>query len=507
MSEPMRKAVGAILEAGFQVETEAFKALVEFGGDETLSLLVDELLRLAAATEPRPLSISRDLVLKAAEQLDLAGKTVVETGLGRGRRFAEELESRLDVISDPTGKLGTTGAFDDFLHYFRSRFEKMTALFKQRIDIRTTGNISDALHGGSNGRSRFICMVVDKREMGGEKGERIFLTVDDYDEEATVLVTRQNPQLYEVARGVLRDQVVFLETRKSSTSLLVAEKILLPDIPDRKPSRADDEVYAALISDVHIGSRVFLEDAFRRVLGWLKGEVGAPDQREVADRVKYVLICGDLVDGIGVYPRQEIDLAVTDIYEQYRIAARFVSEIPEHMEVVLIPGNHDAVRQALPQPAIPRDFAGPVFDARRIVSLGDPAEVRLHGVHFLLYHGTSLMDIVSSVPGLDYQRPDEIMEYQLRMRHLAPEYGKLSPIGPEQEDWLVVERVPDVFQSGHIHVSGSHVYRGTTIVNSGAWQGQTDYQKRMGLEPKPGLLPVVNLKTLEVRTMNFWAGA
>jgi DNA polymerase II small subunit len=113
------------------------------------------------------------------------------------------------------------------------------------------------------------------------------------------------------------------------------------------------------------------------------------------------------------------------------------------------------------------------------------------------------MDILSSAPGFDYQRPVEVMEYQLRARHLAPEYGKSTPIGPEMEDWLVIEHVPDVFQSGHIHVPGSGVYRGTTIVNSGAWQGQTDYQKRMGLVPQPGLLPVVNLQSLQVRMMDF----
>jgi DNA polymerase II small subunit len=306
-----------------------------------------------------------------------------------------------------------------------------------------------------------------------------------------------------MARKIVRDQVIFIQARKSAGPLLIAESIVLPEIPDRKPAHASEEVYAAIVSDVHVGSKVFLEDEFRRVLSWLKGEIGTPNQREVAERVKYVLIGGDLVDGIGVYPRQEVDLAVPDIYEQYRLAAKFVSEIPEYMEVVLIPGNHDAVRQALPQPAIPKDFAGPVYDSRKIISLGDPAEVRLHGVHFLLYHGTSLMDILSGVPGLDYQRPVEVMEYQLRARHLSPEYGKMTPIGPEQEDFLVVERVPDVFTSGHIHVSGAGVYRGTTIVNSGAWQGQTDYQKRMGLVPKPGILPVVNLKTLDVKMIDF----
>jgi len=499
MSEQMRKAVGQILEAGFQVETDAFKALVEVGKEDKLGSLVEEVLRVAGAVEPRPIFISRDLVLKAAERLELPTVPFVETGLGKGRRFAEDVEPRLEVVSDPTGKLGTTGAFDDFLKYFRNRFEKMSALFRARMDTRNAGTIADALSSGQNGRARFICMVVDKREKGG----RILLTVDDYDDEATVLVGDLNTSLYQTARRIVRDQVIFLSTKKGSGSLLIAEDIVLPEIPDHKPSRSPDEVYAVLVSDTHIGSKVFLEDAFRRVLGWLKGEVGNANERDIADRVKYVLICGDLVEGIGVYPRQEADLAVQDIYEQYRLAAKFVAEIPDHMEVVLIPGNHDAVRQALPQPAIPKDFAGPVYDARGIVSLGDPAEVRLHGVHFLLYHGTSLMDLVSSVPGLDYQQPVKIMEYQLRVRHLAPEYGKLTPIGPESEDFLVVSRVPDVFQSGHIHVPGYGTYRGTTIVNSGAWQGQTDYQKRMGLEPEPGILPVLNLKTLEVKTLNF----
>src|SRR5437660_188600 len=501
MSEEMKRAIGTILEAGFQMESDAFKTLMEISSAGQLDPLVREVLRVAGAVEPRPSSISRDLVLKAAEQLDLSGKGAgaEHVRLGHARRFAEELESWLEVVSDPTGKLGTTGAFDDFLHYFRNRFDKMSLLFRQRMDTRTAGTISDALSGGSNGRGRFICRVLEKRE----KGDRIFLTVDDYEDEATVLVGRQNSTAYEMARKIVRDQVIYIQARKSAGPLLVAESIVLPEIPDRKPNHANEEIYAALISDVHVGSKVFLESEFRRVLSWLKGEIGTPNQREVAERVKYVLIGGDLVDGIGIYPRQEVDLAVPDIYEQYRIAAKFVSEIPEYMDVVLIPGNHDAVRQALPQPAITKDFAGPVYDSRRVVSLGDPSEVRLDNVDFLLFHGTSLMDILSSAPGFDYQRPVEVMEYQLRARHLAPEYGKSTPIGPEMEDWLVVEHVPDVFQSGHIHVPGSGVYRGTTIVNSGAWQGQTDYQKRMGLVPQPGLLPVVNLQSMQVRMMDF----
>src|SRR2546421_11456139 len=351
----MRRAVGTILEAGFQMESEAFKTLVEKGREDSLNPLVDEVLKMASLAPPRPILISADLVLKAAEQLDLGTVPAVPVeGLGHGRRFAEDRESKLEVVFDPTGKLGTTGAFDDFLRYFRNRFEKMSALFRQRIDTRSAGTISDALAGGTNGRGRFVCMVVEKRE----KGNRIFLTVDDYDDEATVLVGDSNPSVWQTARRVSRDQVLFLETRKSSGKLLVAENIVLPEIPDHRPGRATDEVYAVLVSDVHVGSKVFMEDAFRRVLGWLKGEVGGPDQRYVADRVKYVLIGGDLVDGIGVYPRQEVDLKVPDIYEQYRLAAKPVRGIPEHNEMIFIPGDHRAVRKALAPAAISQAACG-----------------------------------------------------------------------------------------------------------------------------------------------------
>src|SRR5579864_701996 len=223
MSENLRDAIGVILEAGFQIESDAFKTLVQFGRAETLRPLIDEVLKVAGSVEPRPLFISSDLVLKAVEKLELIGNRQPEAGtsLGAERRFAQEYEARLEVVFDPTGKLGTTGVFDDFLHYFRSRFEKMSALFRQRIDTRSGGTIADALASGANGRGRFVCMVVDKRE----RDNRILLTVDDYDEEAVVLVTDANPSLWQTARRLSREQVLFLETRKSSGKLLVAENI------------------------------------------------------------------------------------------------------------------------------------------------------------------------------------------------------------------------------------------------------------------------------------------
>src|SRR5437899_12944869 len=241
MSEERRKAIGTILEAGFQMESEAFKALMEVSSAGRLDPLVKEVLRVAGTVEPRPASISRDLVLRAAEHLDISGKSVEteHSGLGRERRFAEDLESRLEIVSDPTGKLGTTGSFDDFLRYFRNRFEKMSGLLKQRMDTRNSGTIADALSASANSKTRFVCMIMDKREKPG----KIFLTVDDTGDEATVLVTEQNQTVYQTARRLLRDHVLFIKANKTNRQLLIAENILLTEIPETRPAPSKEEVY------------------------------------------------------------------------------------------------------------------------------------------------------------------------------------------------------------------------------------------------------------------------
>jgi DNA polymerase II small subunit len=350
---------------------------------------------------------------------------------------------------------------------------------------------------------KFIAMVMAKRERGG----KLFLEVDDLESTATILVLGEvDRKLYEIAQKLSLDQVICIEAVKAKNELLVAKNIYLPDVPERKPAKASEAVSVALISDIHFGSKAFLESAFRKMILWLNGKIGSAEQIELAARTKYVIIAGDLVDGVGIYPSQEEELAVPDIYQQYRLVAQFIQQIPEYMEVIIIPGNHDATRQSLPQPAIPSDYAQPLYESRKIVSLGNPAEVKLHGVHFLLYHGTSLNDVMASVPDMELHHPERAMEYLLKCRHLVPAYGLAASIAPEEEDHMVVENPPDVFESGHIHVLGCLNYRGTLIMNSGAWQAQTDYQRKLGLEPTPGILPVVNLQTLHVTTINFLSG-
>jgi DNA polymerase II small subunit len=135
--------------------------------------------------------------------------------------------------------------------------------------------------------------------------------------------------------------------------------------------------------------------------------------------------------------------------------------------------------------------------------LGNPAFVELNGVKVLMYHGQGLDDIIATTPGLSYSKPSEAMKVLLKARHLAPIYGERTPIAPEQEDMMVITEVPDIFHSGHVHVVDVQSYRGTLVVNSGAWQSQTKYQQTMGITPTPGMAVIVNLATLQPVVYDF----
>jgi DNA polymerase II small subunit len=304
-------------------------------------------------------------------------------------------------------------------------------------------------------------------------------------------------------QALLLDQVVCVIAVKSRNDLLVLEDVVFPDVPQRTPRKAPIPVYAALISDLHVGSKLFMEEAFNRFLLWLNGKLGNASQRELAGRVKYVIIAGDIVDGIGVYPGQAKELAVKDIYQQYNVASKFIQQIPEHVELIIIPGNHDASRKALPQPAIAKEYAEDLYEAREVLSLGDPCAISLHGVELLVYHGRSLDDVIATAPNQSFREPEKAMKLLLQCRHLAPIYGQKTLISPEHRDFMVIERIPDIFHTGHIHVEKHEAYRGVLLINSGAWQEQTVFQKKMGLEPTPGIVPIINLQTLQVSTMNF----
>jgi len=88
-------------------------------------------------------------------------------------------------------------------------------------------------------------------------------------------------------------------------------------------------------------------------------------------------------------------------------------------------------------------------------------------------------------------------------RHLAPIYGEKTPIAPEHQDYLVIDKIPDIFVTGHIHKTAVEIYRDITLLNASAWQAQTSYQKMRNFNPDPGKGIAMDLQSGAVKILNF----
>ena len=50
------------------------------------------------------------------------------------------------------------------------------------------------------------------------------------------------------------------------------------------------------------------------------------------------------------------------------------------------------------------------------------------------------------IPDLAHDQPANTMKELLKCRHLAPIYGKKTQIAPTSKDWMIIDKVPDIFQ-------------------------------------------------------------
>ena len=512
--EKLQKAVEATIAAGYQLNSEAFSFLSAITATDDPTVIISKALKRIEELEEKPLFIDKnflEILLKPPETIEKEQTQPTTETLGpqehqitEGKNvfhpYAKDVEAKINVLEDPTGKLTSNGTIEEYLQYFQDRFKRIEHLLRQRIDVRAATPISEAVKSPAKTKLKIICMIAEKRE----SKRNMILTVEDLEATATVLVTHNSrEELYKKAQRLLPDQVICIAVVKTRSNLFLAEDIILPEIGQKPQRRATEPVYAVLTSDIHMGSTKFNEESFNRFISWLNGKYGNNKKKEIAGHVKYLLIAGDIVDGVGVYPNQINELVIKDVHEQYKFAAKLIEQIPDYIEVLISPGNHDAPRNALPQPAIAEDFMKPLQRSSRVHSLGNPCIVSIHNVEVLMYHGRSLDDIIATVPGLDHNHPEKAMKVLLQSRHLAPLYGGKTMLSPEKRDFLVIERAPDIFHAGHIHVVGCCNHRGVLIVNSGGWQDQTDYMQKLGLVPTPGKVPLVNLQTLETNILSF----
>ncbi len=415
--------------------------------------------------------------------------------------FSKDFDANIHIIKDVTGNSECEGTTDDFTKLFANRFDVLRGqLRSQRRELANVLPISRIKKSGLK-EIQLIGIVNDIRTT--QNGHRL-LELEDESGTVIAIILQSNREIFQTAQTIVSDEVIGITGQLSKNGdLFLVNNVIFPDVSlHNRQHAANAPLYAAFLSDIHVGSKDFMEKQWHSFLRWINGDLGNSRQKDVAGKIKYLVVPGDIVDGIGVYPNQEKELSIIDLYKQYEALAEYFTLIPEHISIILQPGNHDAVRPAEPQPTFDKEIQK-LFSSNDITFVANPSYFSLHGVEILSYHGSSLLDYATNIQHLQYNEPIEIMKVMLQKHHIAPMYGGYTPLAPEHKDYMIIDQIPDIFVTGHVHLATLGEYRGVTLINASSWQDQTSYQKMLNFIPDPAKLPIVDLQSGKVTMMDF----
>lgn len=492
MENLRKKIIEIVLAEGYNITAEAINILERLDNPiEKLKKTIEKLRR----EMPSVLVIgSEHLVYNEPGERILEGVSETEV---EEKEVTAEWSPRIEVDERFQKQYRIRGEASEFQNYFKSRYMKLKRILEERGEryIR----IADLMKAPRNSEAFLIVMLLDKKDYQNS----IILMVEDDSGQTRLIISKKDTELLKKAEKVLPDQVFGVRVTKINNTFLVKD-LFLPDVPLKHKTieKYLRDVYVVLLSDLHIGSKKFRKDYFESFLDWINRS-----RDSEVKKIKYIVIAGDLVDGVGVFPRQEDELEYNSINQQIEEAGKILSEIPREMKILISAGNHEPVSKAIPQPPLPLEYRKILDKNGEYIFIGNPCYVKLEDRLLLVYHGQSLDDMIQYLPNISYTTLSRdigvLLEMILKYRHLTPIYGENTSILPTPEDLLVIDEIPDIIHTGHVHVAYAGGYREVLLVNSGTWQDQTSFQREIGLEPTVGTAILINLKTLTVRLKKF----
>lgn len=99
--------------------------------------------------------------------------------------------------------------------------------------------------------------------------------------------------------------------------------------------------------------------------------------------------------------------------------------------------------------------------------------------------------------------PAKVIKYILRHRHLSPTHSGNVYIPSDKFDSLIIDKVPDIILTGDMHRTDVDMYNNTLIICSSCWQSITAFEEKVGNQPDPCKVPFLNLKTRELKILDF----
>lgn len=475
------------------------KKLIEFLAEKNILISPDFLEELNKAEDSSKIS---ELINKKIEEYTISNQ--------KSNKVEKGQVKILFCYNDAPKKITA----QDFINHFNSRYNSLKKMLQQREQLENVISISRLKTKSERENAAVIGMVYSKEDT--KNG--VMLSVEDPTGLTKVFFSKNKQELISKANDIVHDEVIGI-TGVTGKGIIFGNNILFPEIPLTKEiKKSPDEEFVLFLSDLHVGSKKFLEEEFIKFISWIRGELGNEKQKELASKVKYLFLTGDSIDGISIYPAQKEELNIMTFKEQYKKLAEYLKLIPENIQIILCPGQHDVVPVAEPQLPLPKEYCKELYELPNIILVSNPAMVNIGakegfpGFDVLLYHGASYNYYADKVESIRLQKPnlsersEYVMKFLLQKRHLAPTYDGYPRI-PTENDYLIIDKIPDIFISADVHKYAVFTFKGViTGIISSCFQSKTDFEEKVGHTPEPGIIPLLNLKTREVKILNF-AGA
>lgn len=508
------------LEKGILLDTEMHNFLSDFD-EETAKKIVNKMSHLQEKV------ITKTIVSKYASQISeiiddekIINKLKIKLNLSfeisaekknkinNEERKPEEVKKTneefkiLKSVPNTSRKIGVK----EFTNYFRNRYNKAREVLRTKSSLDRLTSIEKIPEKRES--VSIIGTVYDKRMT---KNKNILLEVEDLTGKTRVLINNNKKELFDKGVNILYDDIIGVKGF-GDREIIFANDIIYPDtgVPEKK--KLDKDINIAFTSDFHIGSGNFLEPNLKKFIKWLNGEVGNEEQKKEALKVKYLLVAGDSVDGVGIFPGQEELLTIPDIKKQYEYLVSLLKEIRNDIKIIICPGQHDAVWVGEPQPAIEKDYAECLYEMENVYLVSNPAMIEINGsrdgLKILMYHGASMNQMVDEINSLRVQEniremPTKIHKEVLKRRQIASTHSGGVTYVPMENDPLFIDDAPDIFMTADFHHTGIGEYNNIVLISSSCWQSKTVFEEKVGHEPDPCKVPIFNTKTRKLWIMDF----
>ncbi|MEK6861595.1 MAG: hypothetical protein AABY07_06510, partial [Nanoarchaeota archaeon] len=170
----------------------------------------------------------------------------------------------------------------DFVNYFRHRYEALKGILQGRQELSNLHSINRILNKQNGEEVATIGLVYDKQT---SKNGNIILTLEDTTGFLKAIVTKSSPEAFKATGSICLDEVIGI-VGKTNERFLFVTSVVFPDIMNNKQKKCDEDVCAAFISDIHVGSKMFLEKEFINFIEWLNGNSSDEKIKHIGPRVK-----------------------------------------------------------------------------------------------------------------------------------------------------------------------------------------------------------------------------